>query len=104
MKKAWLYGLTAEEWLHLAAEGPDSEVAPCCPVISELRTYLNMVCTSQDEEESSVRIARCVLPAYEAALAYHPGLADRERFPLLHKVLEGICAESGDQNDTGGPC
>jgi hypothetical protein len=45
-----------------------------------------------------------VLPAYEAALAYHPGLADRERFPLLHKVLEGICAESGDQNDTGGPC
>jgi hypothetical protein len=94
--KARLYGLTADEWMHLAAEGQDSEVGPCCGDIGELREYLNAMATCQGAGEDWV-MRQPVLDAYEAASADgEHGLSDRSTFPLLHRVLDGIKA-AGDE-------
>lgn len=93
-----LYGLTADEWLHLAADGQDSEVAPCCGNISELREYLNALATCQGEGESGIML-RAVLESYEAAASDHDTLADETAFPLLHRVLAGIRAEQAAQEE-----
>ena len=87
-----MYGLTADEWLHLAAEGQDSEVAPCCGNISELREYLNALATCQGEGESGIML-RAVLESYEAAASDHEAITDAEAFPLLHRVLAGVRAQ-----------
>ena len=93
MPASWarLYGLSATEWLHLASEGPDSEVAPCCGDIGQLREYLQVLTTSQGPGESAL-LARGLLAAYETALASHDTLNDEKTFPLLHRVLAGARA------------
>lgn len=96
--RKWLYGLTADEWFHLAAEGQDSEVAPCCGDIGELRDWLNALATCQGAGQSWV-MCRSVLDAYAVALASHDALASASAFPLLHRVLAGARAElEGDRN------
>lgn len=87
--RRWLYGLTADEWLHLAAEGQDSEVGPCCGDIGALREWLQALASCQGEGESWL-VAGPTLDAYETALADHDTLADPEAFPLLHRVLAGV--------------
>jgi hypothetical protein len=91
--RTWKYGLTADEWLHLAAEGPDSEVQPCCGDIGQLRDVLNAMVTEQGEG-GYPWLAGPFLEAYGAALNSHDTLADRAKFPLLHRVLEGTTAEA----------
>lgn len=86
---ARLYGLTADEWLHLACEGENSEVAPCCGDIGELREWLQALTASQD----AGLLAKPVLDAYEVALVGHDMLASPDTFPLLHRVLAGIRGE-----------
>jgi hypothetical protein len=90
--RTWLYGLTADEWLHLAAEGPDSEVAPCCGDIGQLREVLSVLAICQGAGESPL-VRRQVLDDYKTALESHDALASAETFPLLHRVLAGIRAE-----------
>jgi glutathione S-transferase len=90
--RLWLYGLTADEWLHLAAEGQDSEVAPCCGNISDLREHLNALATCQGAGESGIML-KAVLESYEMAAGSHDEIADAAAFPLLHRVLAGIRAE-----------
>jgi hypothetical protein len=92
--RTWKYGLTADEWLHLAAEGADSEVAPCCGDIGQLREILNCMVTEQAEGGGYPWLVKPFLDAYGAALASHDTLADRNSFPLLHRVLEGMQAEN----------
>lgn len=89
--RAWLYGLTADEWLHLAARGEDSEVAPCCGNLSEARELLNQLATLQAPDDTGWQLAvgRRLLEALSADGAGH-GLDDRGQFPLLHRVLDGI--------------
>jgi hypothetical protein len=87
-----MYGLTADEWLHLTAEGQDSEVAPCCGDIGALREWLNGLAAAQGEGESHM-FSKIVLDAYEVALASHDTLADAQAFPLLHRVLAGVREE-----------
>lgn len=89
--RTWLYGLTADEWLHLAAEGQDSEVAPCCGDIAVLREYLKDLAVTQDGSHQI--FVRYLLPSYAHALAAHGELADKGTFPLLHRVLAGIAAD-----------
>ncbi len=85
-----LYGLTADEWMHLAAEGEDSEVGPCCGNIAELRECLNAMATCQGDGEDWI-MRKPVLDAYEAASEDgEHGLSDRSTFRLLHRVLDGI--------------
>jgi hypothetical protein len=90
--RTWNYGLTADEWLHLASEGPDSEVAPCCGDIGQLREYLQALTTSQGKG-SSVILGKGLLEAYATALASHDTLSDEQWFPLLHKALAGLRGE-----------
>jgi hypothetical protein len=87
--RTWKYGLTADEWLHLAAEGPDSEVAPCCGDIGQLRDVLNMLVTEQSPG-GLPWLSRPLREAYEAALGSHDSLDDPVLFPLLHRVFAGI--------------
>ena len=102
MPASWarLYGLSATEWLHLASEGPDSEVAPCCGDIGQLRDYLQMLTTSQGDG-SSLIIVRGFLHAYDVALASHDTLDDAKTFPLLHRVLAGARAEQAAEEEWG---
>lgn len=97
--RKWLYGLTADEWLHLAAEGQDSEVSPCCGNIGGLREYLNALATYQGEGESSIMLT-AVLESYEAAVSDHEAIADATAFPLLHRVLAGVRAEQVAQQES----
>lgn len=90
--RTWKYGLTADEWLQLAAIGTDSEVQPCCGDIDELRGWLNCIATNQGEGQTSL-LRDPTLAAYQTALDSHDTLADRATFPLLHRVLDGIRAE-----------
>jgi hypothetical protein len=92
--RQWLYGLTADEWLHLAAEGDQSEVQPCCGNLGELRELLNELVTSQSPDDTGWRrsIGKRLLSVYEADREGH-GLPDRAQFPLLHKVLDGLREE-----------
>ena len=94
--RTWKYGLTAEEWLHLAAEGPDSEVAPCCGDIGQLRDVLNMLATDQAQGGGIPWLAKLLCDAYEAARNSHDTLADSARFPLLHRVFAGIRDEAAE--------
>lgn len=94
--RTWKYGLTADEWLHLAAEGPDSEVQPCCGDIGALRDVLNMMATDQAEGGGIPWLTAPLRGAYDAALSSHDTLDDPARFPLLHRVLAGIKAEAAE--------
>jgi hypothetical protein len=95
MTRTWRYGLTADEWLHLAAEGQDSEVQSCCGDIGQLQEWLNCLATSQGMGQASL-LRQPVLDAYETALASHDGLDDRKTFPLLHRVLDELRAEQAE--------
>ena len=94
--RTWRYGLTADEWLHLAAEGPDSEVQPCCGDIGQLRDVLNMLATDQEQTGGIPWLTRPFHEAYQAALSGHDTLDDPVRFPLLHRVIAGIKTEAAE--------
>jgi hypothetical protein len=96
-----LYGLTADEWFRLASMNAESEIAPCCGNIGELRDLLRELMTFQSPDETGWRIAlgERILLVYEAdgnkegdSEAGH-GLGVRAGFPLLNRVLDGIRAE-----------
>jgi hypothetical protein len=89
--RTWLYGLTADEWLHLAAEGQDSEVSPCCGNLSELRGALNWLTTSQGDCQDYLA-ASAVMRAYHLEGDQHNLVTGKDHFPLLHRVLDGIRA------------
>lgn len=112
--RQWLYGLTADEWLHLAAEGDQSEVQPCCGNLGELRDLLNELVTFQGPDDTGWRrsIGKHILAIYDADGWGH-GLPDRAQFPLLHRVLDGLRREiasdilggetNGDEGETTAP-
>lgn len=99
--KKWLFDLTADEWLHLAAEGQDSEVAPCCGDIGQLRDSLNWLATSQ-EEGAAWFPSREVKSHFDIALESHEVLADAQSFPLLHRVMTGVTALLEAEEASGG--
>jgi hypothetical protein len=101
-ERRWLYGLTADEWFHLASEGEDSEVAPCCGNLGELRDLLRELAMFQSPYDSGWQdsIGRRVLVVVEADGDGH-GLGDRGQYPLLHRVLDGIRAQV--HGPGGGP-
>jgi len=95
--RRWLYGLTADEWLHLASEGEDSEVAPCCGNLGELRDLLRTLLAFQSPDDAGwqLSLGREIVKAVEADGDGHD-LGDAAKFPLLHRVLAGIrAAEDG---------
>lgn len=87
--RRWLYGLTADEWLHLAAEGESSEIGPCCGNIGALREWLQTLAVCQGPGESW-GYARMTLDAYAVAVEGHDTLANPKTYPLLHRVLAAI--------------
>lgn len=93
--RRWMFGLTADEWLHLAGEGHQSEVAPCCGDIGSLREWLNGLATAQGDGEATL-YRTPLLDAYEAALGSHDALASRDSFPLLHRVLDAARKAEAD--------
>jgi hypothetical protein len=101
-KRTWLYGLTADEWLDLAARGEDSEVPPCCGNLGTLRELLNALATCQADEDTGTQlyIGREVLLSLEGDGNGH-GLDSRAGFPLLHRVLDGIRAQQADPDPFG---
>jgi hypothetical protein len=98
-----LYGLTAEDWLHLASEGEASEVAPCCASIGAIRDLLNALATEQDPESPGLRwsLGTRLLEAVEADGSQHE-LDDERDFPLLHRVLSGVAAELRERDEQYG--
>jgi hypothetical protein len=94
--RTWLFGLTAGEWLHLAAEGDKSEITPCCGSIGEFREVLNWLATCQETGDSgepsglALTAALRVLDLWPAVenghFDYDPDLGS---FPLLKRVLTG---------------
>jgi hypothetical protein len=97
--RKWLFGLTADEWLHLTSEGDKSEVPPCCGNIGTIRDSLRMFTWFQGDDDTAWQkmAGEELLAAVEADGDEH-GLQDREGFPLLHRVLDGIrkqAAEAG---------
>lgn len=99
--RKWLYGLAADEWFHLACEGQDSEVAPCCGNIGQLREWLQGLASCQGLGESYM-MCGSVIEAYEAALSDHDAIADASAFPLLHRVMAGVRAEYEPCTTCGG--
>lgn len=89
--RTYLFGLTAEEWFSVAALGDDSELAPCCGNISNMRELVNTLMTLQDNYVGwMVRsIGRELLEAVD-----NDGQHDfpREIFPLFNRILDG-CRE-----------
>jgi hypothetical protein len=92
--RRWLYGLTADEWLHLASEGEDSEVGPCCGNLGALRDLLRELLGFQSADDIGFRwaLGRHILHTVEADGDGH-GLGSPAAFPLLHQVLAGIRGE-----------
>lgn len=100
--RTWLYGLTADEWLHLASEGEDSEVQPCCGNLGELRDLLRSLATFQSPDDTGwqLSIGRHITEVTDGDGEGH-GLHDREQFPLLHRVLDGIRTQQADPDPFG---
>jgi hypothetical protein len=96
--KTWLYGLTADEWLHLASEGGDSEVQPCCGNTGLVRDILNSLATMQGPEDMYTQkfLGRELLSALEADGDGH-GLQDPQLHPLLHRVIAGVNAQTSKE-------
>lgn len=92
--RKWQYGLTADEWFHLTSEGHDSEVAPCCGNIGQVRDTLRTFLGFQAPEDDwwRITIGRELLDAVEADGGEHD-LQNRDSFPLLNRVLDGIRGE-----------
>ena len=92
--RTWTYGLTADEWLHLAAEGDKSELQPCCANLSRIRELAQTLATDQDPDAPGFRRmwGKDLIAAVEEDGDGH-GLQDREKFPLLWRVIDGIRAE-----------
>lgn len=92
--RRWLYGLTADEWLHLASEGQESEVPPCCGNLGALRDLLRALLAFQSPDDTGWQhsLGREILKAVEADGDGH-GLGSAADFPLLHRVLDGIREE-----------
>lgn len=93
--RKWAYGLTADEWLHLACEGDKSEIQPCCGNIGHIRDILMALTTVQGEYDNAMRqsLAKMLYQALEADGSGH-GLDNRDTFPLLYRVLDGLRAEA----------
>jgi hypothetical protein len=100
--RAWLYGLTADEWLHVASEGDESEVQPCCGNLGQLRDLLRSLATFQSPDDTGwqLSIGQHILENLEGDGDGH-NLGSREQFPLLHRVLDGIRAQQADPNPFG---
>lgn len=101
-----LYGLTADEWFRLASMSQDSEVAPCCGNIGELRDMLRELMTFQSEDDLGWRLSlgAHILQVYEGdgnaeGSEDGHGLGIAERFPLLTRVLAGIRYEQEHKDD-----
>lgn len=90
-EKRWLFGLTADEWLHLASEGENSEVGPCCANLSDLREILNALATAQEPDGIWARLlSKQLLEHYEIVNNSHDhDLLNSVTFPTLHRVLQG---------------
>jgi hypothetical protein len=89
--RRWLFGLTADEWLHLASEGENSEVPPCCGNLGELRDLLRALLGFQSPDDVGWHksLGREITKLVEADGEGH-NLGDAADFPLLHRVLAGI--------------
>jgi hypothetical protein len=87
----WTYGLTGDEWLHLASEGEESEVQPCCGNISQMRELLMAITTCQASYDRWMRasLGKQLFEALEADGDGH-NLQDEKTFPILHRVLAGL--------------
>jgi hypothetical protein len=92
--KQWAYGLTADEWFQIASNGEDSEVAPCCGNIGQIRDLIRELMMFQSEDDSGwrVSIGKPLLQAVEADGDGHD-LSSRENFPLFNRMLDGVREE-----------
>lgn len=97
--KTWLFGLTADEWLHLAAEGEDSEVPPCCANMSDFRELLNALAVSQGPNNGWVKVFSMQLLDHPEIKEGGHELDNAEQFPLLHRVLAGAKELVGNKLD-----
>lgn len=93
-QRTWQYGLTADEWFHVACEGETSEIPPCCGNIGDIRDIIRYLMVFQALEDFGWRksIGMHLLEKIEADGNNH-GFDDPGQFPLLHKILEGIREE-----------
>lgn len=89
--RTWLFGLTADEWFHLACEGQESEVPPCCGNIGVIRETLWLLLPYQNPDEAGMAAfwGKDLLRAVEEDGDEHD-LQNAEQFPLLHRVMAGI--------------
>jgi hypothetical protein len=94
LRRTHLYGLTADEWFHLASEGGDSEIAPCCGSIGQLRDLLRELMTFQSPDDIGFRwaLGQETLLVIQGDGDGHE-LGNTKQFPLLHRALEGISEE-----------
>jgi hypothetical protein len=92
--RTWAYGLTADEWFHLASDGQDSEIGPCCGNIGAIRDALRELLPFQSPDDSGCRrlLGQELLQYVEADGDEH-GLGNAEGVPLLNRVLAGVRAE-----------
>lgn len=95
-ERRWQYGLTADEWFHVACEGENSEIAPCCGNIGTIRDIIRDLTMFQAPEEFGWRksLGKLLLELIEADGNDNHGLDDPVQFPLLHKIIEGILQEA----------
>jgi hypothetical protein len=105
-ERTWLYGLTADEWFHLACEGEDSEIQPCCGNLGELRDQLRMLMAFQSGDDLGwqLSIGRRIALVVETDGDGH-GLGNPGQYPLLHRVLDGIHAahpDIGEEEESHG--
>jgi hypothetical protein len=89
-----LYGLTADEWFHVASDGPDSEVPPCCGNIGAIRDAIRDLLPYLEDGELYLRRAPGLelLKLLDGDGDQHD-LRDRETFPLLNTIADGLRAE-----------